>query len=91
MILEQLPEIQKLPSDQKRQLAEELWLSADDPNETTVDPTILALLDQRLAEHEADKQSVSTMPIQAIDTPVANTDGRLLIRSLPSASPFRDQ
>lgn len=60
MILEQLPELQKLPSDQKRQLAEELWLSADDQYETTVDQSILALLDQRLAEHDADPESASS-------------------------------
>ncbi len=60
MILEQLPEVQKLPADQKRQLAEELWLSADDANETTVDPVILELLDQRLAQYEADPLAASS-------------------------------
>jgi putative addiction module component (TIGR02574 family) len=60
MILEQLPEIQNLPSDQKRQLAEELWLSADDSHETSVDPAILALLEQRLAQHAADPSAASS-------------------------------
>jgi putative addiction module component (TIGR02574 family) len=60
MILERLPEVQKLPSDQKRLLAEELWLSADDPNETTVDPSILDRLNQRLAEYDTDPSAVSS-------------------------------
>lgn len=60
MLLERLPEIQKLPSDQKRQLAEELWLSADDLDETTMDPSILALLDQRLADPAKNPGTIST-------------------------------
>jgi putative addiction module component (TIGR02574 family) len=60
MILEQLPEVLKLPPDQKRQLAEELWLSAEDSNETTVDSAILELLDQRLAENAANPGSISS-------------------------------
>lgn len=60
MILEQLPEVQRLPADQKRQLAEELWLETDASNECEVDPAILALLDARLAEHAANPDAVST-------------------------------
>jgi putative addiction module component (TIGR02574 family) len=60
MILEQLPEVQRLPADQKRQLAEELWMATDASNEITVDPAILALLEERLAKHEARPADLSS-------------------------------
>jgi len=59
MILEQLPEVQRLPAAQKRQLAEELWLAADDNSEEEVDPAILGLLESRLAVHASDPTAVS--------------------------------
>ena len=60
MILEQLPEVQRLPAAQKRQLAEELWLAADDNSEVEVDPAILGLLESRLAAHASDSAAVSS-------------------------------
>ena len=48
MILEQLPEVQKLSAADKRLLAEELLRFLDD--EIHVDPGIVALLDDRLDE-----------------------------------------
>ncbi|MDZ4402185.1 addiction module protein [Prosthecobacter sp.] len=61
MILETLPAVRQLSSRDKRQLAEELWNSADvEDGEVTVDDTVLELLEQRLAAHAANPQSVST-------------------------------
>ncbi len=60
MILEQLPEVQRLPDAQKRQLAEELFQVTDDSNQAEVDPAVLALLESRLAEHAANSESVSS-------------------------------
>ena len=60
MILELLPDVQRLPASQKRQLAEELLLEADGTDEVDVDPAILSLLESRLAAHEADPSAVSS-------------------------------
>lgn len=60
MILELLPEVQRLPAAQKRQLAEELWQATDGGEELGVDPAILELLDARLAEHAANPNAVSS-------------------------------
>lgn len=60
MILEQLPAVQSLSTAEKRQLAEELLLAADDTDEVEVDPAILALLEARLADHEANPSAVSS-------------------------------
>ena len=60
MILEQLPEVQRLPDAQKRQLAEELLRATDDSNQVEVDPAALALLESRLAEHAANPGAVSS-------------------------------
>ena len=60
MILEQLPEVQRLPAAEKRQLAEELWQAADDSGEVEIDPVILELLESRLAEHAQNPDSVSS-------------------------------
>ncbi len=60
MILELLPEVQRLPASEKRQLAEELLLVADGTDEVEVDPVIMALLDSRLAAYDADPSAVST-------------------------------
>ena len=54
MILDQLPELLRLPASQKRQLAEELWQQAgDESNEVDLDPAIVALLESRIEEHAA--------------------------------------
>ena len=54
MILETLPVVQQLSSHDKRQLAEELLISAD-----AEDAAILEMLDRRLAEHEASPQAIA--------------------------------
>lgn len=61
MILETMPAARLLSSAEKRQLAEELWTSADsEEGETSVDAAILRLLDQRLTDHETQPQATST-------------------------------
>ncbi|MDZ4286567.1 MAG: addiction module protein [Prosthecobacter sp.] len=61
MILELIPEVRSLSSHEKRQLAEELLVAADQEEGTvTVDAAILKLLDQRIAEHEANPAAVSS-------------------------------
>jgi len=60
MILEQLPEVQRLSDEAKRQLAEELWWSVADTAEVEAPPELLVLLEERLAEHEADPSAVSS-------------------------------
>ncbi len=61
MIMETLPAVRQLSSRDKRQLAEELWNSADaEDGEVTVDAAVLELLEQRLAAHAANPQAVST-------------------------------
>jgi putative addiction module component (TIGR02574 family) len=51
MIVESLPEVLALPTDQKQVLAEELLNQVALEKER--DPALLDLLRQRLAEHEA--------------------------------------
>jgi putative addiction module component (TIGR02574 family) len=61
MILETLPTVRQLSSRDKRQLAEELWNSADaEDGEVNVDAAVLDLLAQRVAAHAANPQAVST-------------------------------
>jgi len=60
MILEQPPEVQRLPAAEKRQLAEELWRAADESEEVVVDSSIIELLDLRLADHDANPNAVSS-------------------------------
>ncbi len=61
MIMEAMPVVQQLNSREKRQLAVELWNSADsEDGEVSVDDSILALIDQRLKAHAADSGAVST-------------------------------
>lgn len=60
MILEKLPELQRLPADQKRLLAEELWQSADGVEEIEVDPAVLELLESRLAAQAAGTMTTSS-------------------------------
>ena len=55
MIVEQLPEVLALPTEQKEMLAEELLNQV--VLEKEKDPALLALLRQRLAEHAAEPQS----------------------------------
>ena len=61
MILEAIPAALRLSPPEKRQLAEELWNTADsEDGEVSVDPAILTLLEQRLAAHVDHPQAVST-------------------------------
>lgn len=61
MILEALPAVRQLNSCEKRQLAVELWNSADsEDGEVSVDSAMLALIDQRLQQHAANPAAVST-------------------------------
>lgn len=59
MILELLPEVQRLPASQKRQLAEELLAEADGSDEIEIDPAVLEMLDSRLAAFEEDPAAIS--------------------------------
>jgi putative addiction module component (TIGR02574 family) len=61
MILEHIPEARKLSSYDKRQLAEELLVAADEEEgEVVVDPAILDLVDQRMADYAANPDAVSS-------------------------------
>jgi putative addiction module component (TIGR02574 family) len=61
MILEAIPAALRLNPREKRQLAEELWNTADnEEGEVSVDASILALLEHRLAAHAAHPQPTST-------------------------------
>ena len=61
MILEHLPEVQRLPAAEKRLLAEELWQQAgDESNEVDLDPAVVALLEARIEEHAASGAVVSS-------------------------------
>ncbi|HEV7404914.1 MAG TPA: hypothetical protein VGO11_18370 [Chthoniobacteraceae bacterium] len=55
MILERLPEVLALPTEQKEMLAEELLSQV--VLEKDKDPALLALQRRRLAEHAAEPQS----------------------------------
>ena len=55
MIVEQLPEVLALPTEQKEMLAEELLNQVVLEKER--DPALLELLRQRLAEHAAEPES----------------------------------
>lgn len=59
MILELLPDVQRLPASQKRMLAEELLREVDGSDEIEVAPAILAMLENRLAAYDADPAAVS--------------------------------
>lgn len=58
MILETMPAIQGLTVDQKLRLLWEIW--EDVSSDTTVSPGTAALLEERLAEYEANPQDVRT-------------------------------
>ncbi len=60
MILELLPDVQRLPASQKRKLAEELLSEADGADEVEIDPAIMELLEARIAAHENDPAAVSS-------------------------------
>jgi len=59
MIVEQLPEVQRLSPERKLALAAELFESATDCNAEEPDPEIVKLLDERLAEYRENPSSTS--------------------------------
>ena len=60
MILETLPVVQQLSTRDKRQLAEELWKAADTEDaKVSVEAAVLAMLDRRLAAHEAMPEAIA--------------------------------
>ena len=59
MIVEQLPEVQRLSPERKLALAAELFEGATDCIAEEPDPEIVRLLDERLAEHRENPSSAS--------------------------------
>ena len=51
MILEQVPEVQRLSPDEKWQLIDELWQELLPRSDSEPQPAILALLEGRMAEY----------------------------------------
>ncbi len=61
MIMEAMPVVQQLNSREKRQLAVELWNTADsEDGEVSVDDALMALIEQRLQAHASSPAAVST-------------------------------
>lgn len=61
MILEALPAVRQLNSREKRELAVELWNTADrEDGEVSVDDAMLTLIQDRLDQHAANPAAVST-------------------------------
>jgi putative addiction module component (TIGR02574 family) len=58
MILETIPALRALTVDQKLRLVWELW--QDVSHDPSITPETTALLDQRLAEHEASSDATRT-------------------------------
>jgi putative addiction module component (TIGR02574 family) len=54
MILEHIPEVQRLSADEKWKLIDELWNELLPSAEIEPRPEIVALLDQRMREYRAD-------------------------------------
>ena len=59
MIVEQLPEVQKLSPERKLALAAELFENATDSTVEDPDPEIVRLLNERLADYEKNPGSAS--------------------------------
>ena len=57
MILESLPEVQRLSAEEKRQLADELLDEIEGGNHERLKPEIVALLNKRLEEYRQDPSS----------------------------------
>ncbi|MEZ5329297.1 MAG: addiction module protein [Verrucomicrobiales bacterium] len=57
MILESLPEVQKLSPEEKRQLADELLDEIEDGNHGELKPDVVALLNERLEDYGKDPSS----------------------------------
>ncbi len=59
MIVEQLPEVQKLSPEMKLALAAELFEEAADWSSEDADPELLAILNERLVEYRANQGASS--------------------------------
>jgi len=59
VIVEQLPEVQRLSPERKLALAAELFEDATDCTAEEPDPEIVKLLEERLAEFQSDPASAS--------------------------------
>lgn len=57
MILETIPEIQKLTNQEKLQLANELWEELENQADSVIDPAIIELLESRMAEYRRNPSS----------------------------------
>jgi putative addiction module component (TIGR02574 family) len=61
MILDQLPAVQALPTDEKWQLLDELWRDlARKVENSPPDPKTVAVLEEREAEYRANPDAVKT-------------------------------
>lgn len=60
MILETIPEIQKLSSEEKLQLANELWEELEKLDDSSIDPAIIELLESRMAQYRDDPSTART-------------------------------
>ena len=60
MIIERIPEIGALSEDEKFTLVHELLSELSDVEDDAPDPTIVALLEKRLREYEANPEAVLT-------------------------------
>ena len=60
MIIERLPEVQKLSNEEKWLLVDELWADLMDESMPVADPAILAELDERMAHYEAHPETATT-------------------------------
>jgi len=59
MISEKIPAIADLSPEEKLILAGELWTSSTDHSQEQPDPQIVALLQERLAQYQANPEAVS--------------------------------
>ncbi len=60
MIIERLPEVQKLSTEEKWLLVDELWADLVDEAVPAADPEILAELEARMAHYRAHPETATT-------------------------------
>jgi putative addiction module component (TIGR02574 family) len=61
MLIERMPEVQRLSSEEKLRLAAELWGEIEGKqDEIAVDESVYALLEKRFADHQNDPASAVT-------------------------------
>ena len=59
MILDRLPDVKKLSSDEKWKLAKELWDELIPPTDAKRDDAIMTLINERLVDFQADPSSAT--------------------------------